>query len=63
MNAEAVLTRGNAECPACGVTIEVQDVMLNEIIECDDCASEFEIIGLEPLALEALAEDEEDYGE
>lgn len=63
MNAEATLTRGSAECPACGEILEVQDVMINEIIECDDCASEFEIIGLEPLALEALDEDEEDYGE
>lgn len=63
MNAEATLTRGSAECPACGGVIEVQDVMLNEIVECDDCAAEIEITGLEPLALEALDEDEEDYGE
>lgn len=63
MSAETTLASGAAECPSCGGTATLDNVMLHEIIECDDCAAELEIISLDPIQIEELEADEEDYGE
>ena len=54
---------GTVECLVCGELIELFDVMENEIIECEMCSTEFEILDLDSLTLEELDDDEEDYGE
>jgi lysine biosynthesis protein LysW len=57
------MTSGTVSCQNCSADIVLDNVLLNEVVECDDCAAEFEVVGLDPLVLEQLDEDEEDYGE
>ncbi len=54
---------GTVECPVCAQEITLTDVMQNEIVECEGCAGEFEVLTLSPFSLEELGEDDEDYGE
>ncbi len=52
-----------AECPECGADV-VEDVMYKqgEIINCEDCGVELEVLNEEPLEL-ALAPEKEEDGE
>ncbi len=36
---------------------------LGELVVCDECGSELEVVGLEPLELELAPEEDEDWGE
>ncbi len=63
MDVNMSLASGTVDCLHCGSAIELQEVMINEVVECDDCAAEFEVIGMDPLELEQMDDDEEDYGE
>lgn len=54
----------NAECPECGATIEFEETpMVGEIIECEECGVELEVVSVNPLKLEVAPEVEEDWGE
>jgi len=56
-------------CPECesDLDIEVDEVEEGDIVACEDCGSEFEVVGVEPLELvrveEDLDEDEEPFEE
>lgn len=56
-------------CPECEneLDIEVDEVEEGDVITCEECGSEFEIVGVEPLELapveDDLEEDEELYEE
>ncbi|MGC9224302.1 MAG: hypothetical protein ACP5E2_10275 [Terracidiphilus sp.] len=56
-------------CPECEneLDIEVDEVEEGDVITCEECGSEFEVVGVEPLELapveDALEEDEELYEE
>jgi alpha-aminoadipate carrier protein LysW len=51
-------------CPVCEVPVPVPDQSrLSEIVECDDCRSELEIVALDPVMLALAPEVEEDWGE
>jgi alpha-aminoadipate/glutamate carrier protein LysW len=51
-------------CPVCEVPVPVPDKSrLSEIVECDDCRSELEIVALDPVMLALAPEVEEDWGE
>ena len=56
-------------CPECesDLDIEVDEVEEGDIVACEDCGSEFEVVGVEPLELvrveEDLDEDEESFEE
>ena len=52
-----------AMCPECAAEIKLDDVMEGEIVDCQDCGVELEIVGLEPLTLDLAPEEEEDWGE
>ncbi|HEX5120924.1 MAG TPA: lysine biosynthesis protein LysW [Pseudonocardiaceae bacterium] len=53
-----------AICPECGGDVKIEpDVRQNEIVECPDCRSELEVIGLAPVVLALGPEAEEDWGE
>ena len=54
---------GRCACPACTDTIELSDVMENEIVECETCAGEFEVLNLDPFEIVEVEDDEEDWGE
>lgn len=51
-------------CPFCEAPVVVPDQSrLSEILECDDCRTELEIVALEPVMLALAPEVEEDWGE
>ncbi len=52
-----------ANCPDCAAELDLNELELGELIVCDDCGSEIEVVGLEPLVLELAPEEEEDWGE
>ena len=51
-------------CPECGAVVIVDDdVVEGEILECEECGAELEVISVSPLELELAPEEEEDWGE
>ena len=51
-------------CPECDAELAIPaDAVQNELIACDDCGAELEIVSLDPLSLEPAPEIEEDWGE
>jgi alpha-aminoadipate carrier protein LysW len=53
-----------AECPRCETELSVPpDSVLSEILVCDECQSELEIISLDPVEVVLAPEVEEDWGE
>ncbi|NNM33572.1 MAG: lysine biosynthesis protein LysW [Gemmatimonadetes bacterium] len=54
-----------AECPVCGGDIPVDsDVIVGELLDCEDCGSEVEVRALEPaLQLEEAPAAAEDWGQ
>ena len=53
----------NTSCIECAGTVELNDLMLGEIVECPDCGVELEVVGLDPVALDLAPEVQEDWGE
>ena len=61
-----------ANCPECenGLDIELDEVEEGDVITCDECGTEYEVVGVEPLELarvddgldedDLLVEDEEE---
>jgi len=46
-------------CPACGARATLpEDVVLGEIVWCDDCGAELEVVSTEPVRLELFEEEE-----
>jgi alpha-aminoadipate carrier protein LysW len=57
-------TRTQLSCEVCGAALApAPDVTLNELIECADCGTEFEVTGLSPLTVVEAPLEEEDWGE
>ena len=51
-------------CPECETQVEIgESARLNEIVDCAGCASELEIVALNPAMLVLAPEVEEDWGE
>jgi alpha-aminoadipate/glutamate carrier protein LysW len=51
-------------CPQCDAAIETDnEPMLNEIVRCQDCSVELEVVNTEPVALVPAPPPEEDFGE
>lgn len=47
------------KCPECGATVDVpEDVMVDEIIECAECAVELQVASKSPLSLSIYEEAE-----
>ncbi len=52
------------ECPVCSADLEVvDDVIIGELLDCEDCGSELEVTELDPVAVEVAPETEEDWGQ
>jgi len=46
-------------CPACGVAVSLaEDIVLGEVVWCDHCGAELEVISVEPVRLELFEEEE-----
>ena len=53
-----------AECPVCGASVDVAaDAVVAELMECPDCGTELEVLGLEPPELGEAPATEEDWGQ
>jgi alpha-aminoadipate carrier protein LysW len=58
-----------ASCPECEneLNIEIDEVEEGDVIACDECGTEYEVVGVEPLELarveEGIEEDEEPFEE
>ena len=53
-----------AECPICAAEFSLaDDTMTGEIIVCDDCGAELEVISLDPVELAEAPSAEEDWGQ
>jgi alpha-aminoadipate/glutamate carrier protein LysW len=56
-------------CPECesDLDVELDEVEEGDVVACEECGTEFEVVGVEPLELarveEDLDEDEEDFNE
>jgi len=52
------------ECIVCGTNLDIKEgTRLNEIIICEECGSELEVISLSPLQVKEAPQEEEDWGE
>lgn len=52
-------------CPECenALDIEVDEVEEGDVVACEECGTEFEVVGVEPLELARLDEDLEEEDE
>jgi alpha-aminoadipate carrier protein LysW len=48
-----------ASCPECEnvLDIELDEVAEGDLVTCDECGSEYEVVGVEPLELALVSED------
>lgn len=51
------------ECPECGAPITLENPELGELVTCDDCAAELEVVSLDPATLTKAPDEQEDWGE
>jgi alpha-aminoadipate carrier protein LysW len=52
-------------CPECENEIDVEEDELDEgeVVSCDECGMEFEVVGVDPLELALVADEEEEEDE
>jgi alpha-aminoadipate carrier protein LysW len=52
-------------CPECDADVQVdEDTGKGDVVECDDCGTMLEVVGLDPIELDVATEnDEEDWEE
>ena len=52
------------ECGVCGTNIELEtNVEINELVDCLDCTTEYEIIGINPILIQEAPMEAEDWGQ
>ncbi len=56
-------TVGINQCPLCIMEIKGDDRVEGEVLTCDGCSAELEVVGVSPLRLAEAPEVEEDWGE
>lgn len=49
-------------CPECenNLDIEMDEVEEGDVVSCDECGSEYEVVGVEPLELSRVGDDLDD---
>jgi alpha-aminoadipate/glutamate carrier protein LysW len=48
-------------CPECEAEVQVdEDMDKGDLVECPDCGSTLEVVGLDPIELDLSAEEEDD---
>ena len=52
------------ECPECAADIETSDDLeVGEILACEECGAELEVLSTDPVKIDLAPEVEEDWGE
>lgn len=53
-----------SECPVCDADVAIsEDPVEGELLECEECGMELEILALDPVTLGEAPDAEEDWGE
>ena len=52
-----------SECPECGAIVNANNVETGEILSCQDCGAELEVMQANPVKLALAPQEEEDWGE
>lgn len=53
-----------ANCPVCDAVVQIaDDTVIGELMTCEECGSELEVLELDPVKLGEAPEAEEDWGE
>ena len=53
-----------SNCPVCDAEVELPgDAVVGELITCDDCGTELEVLGLDPAEIGEAPAAEEDWGQ
>ena len=53
-----------SECPVCGADVELAgDEVVGELLSCEDCGLELEILNLSPVQIGEAPSAEEDWGQ
>jgi alpha-aminoadipate carrier protein LysW len=60
---DAANVSGINGCPMCAFEILGDNYLEGEVLTCEGCSAELEVVGLEPLRLAEAPEVEEDWGE
>ena len=48
-------------CPECDADVQVdEDMDKGDVVECEDCGTMLEVVGLDPIELDVAVEEEED---
>lgn len=49
-------------CPECEneLDVDVEELEEGDVVACDECGSEYEVVGVDPLELSRVDEDDED---
>ena len=48
-------------CPECDADVQVdEDTDKGDVVECDDCGTTLEVVGLDPIELDVSAQEEEE---
>lgn len=52
-------------CPECenGLDVEEDELEEGDVVSCDECGSEYEVVGVEPLELSKVDDDYDDEDE
>lgn len=50
-------TNNKVICPDCGIEIKSETIMIGDILECQECGTEVEILNIEPLKYQELIEE------
>jgi alpha-aminoadipate/glutamate carrier protein LysW len=50
-------------CPECAADVELNGVIVGEIVQCEDCSAELEILSVNPVEVGLAPAEEEDWGE
>ncbi len=51
-------------CPVCGIQLTLScDLVMGELLECDDCETELEVVGFGPVELKKTPTAEEEWEE
>ena len=52
------------ECPVCDAEIELaEDLIVGELLDCEECLCELEVVSLDPVELQEAPKFEEDWGQ
>jgi alpha-aminoadipate carrier protein LysW len=53
----------NNECPECAAAVSLDGAVVGELLRCQECGADLEVLALNPPALGLAPSEEEDWGE